>query len=125
VAEIFDGPMPCPGMRFTHGVRGHWGGRIVADVHGDGAARLQTVAAAEELPVHRMLEAFARRTRGPPASNTSLDTDRRPRSMIPATPSNASARRRSTRSRSDRSSSGLHPLPEMVRRPAQGNGSRR
>ena len=76
---LFDaGPLPSPYMLFTHRVRDVWRSRIPAVVHVDGTARAQTVDAAEEPLVHRMLGAFERRTDLPVVVNTSLNTAGRP-----------------------------------------------
>ena len=72
------GPIPSPYMLFTHRVRPGWAERIPAVVHVDGTARVQTVDAADEPLVHRMLEAFRRRTGLPLVVNTSLNTAGRP-----------------------------------------------
>jgi carbamoyltransferase len=78
-AEIFDGgPLPSPYMLFTHGVRPGWAERIPAVVHVDGTARVQTVDAAEEPLVARMLQRFEARTGVPVVVNTSLNTAGRP-----------------------------------------------
>ena len=76
--EIFDGPLPSPYMLFTHRVRPGWRERIPAVVHVDGTARIQSVDAADEPLVARMLEAFERRTGLPVVVNTSLNTAGRP-----------------------------------------------
>ena len=49
-------PIPVPYMLFVHGVAPEWGDRIPAVVHVDGTARIQTVDAASEPLVARMLE---------------------------------------------------------------------
>ncbi|CAA9267645.1 MAG: Carbamoyltransferase [uncultured Acidimicrobiales bacterium] len=77
-SEIFQGVMPSPFMLFTHRVSPEWAPRIPAALHVDGTARIQTVDAAEEPLVARMLEAFARRTGVPVVINTSLNTAGRP-----------------------------------------------
>jgi len=77
-AEIFDGPLPSPYMLFTHRVRPPWTERIPAVVHVDGTARIQTVDAAEEPLVARLLRAVERRTGVPVVVNTSLNTAGRP-----------------------------------------------
>ena len=77
-AEIFDGPLPSPYMLFVHEVREGWAARIPAVVHVDGTARIQTVDAAEEPLVARVLEAFEHRTGVPVVVNTSLNTAGRP-----------------------------------------------
>ena len=77
-AEVFDGPLPSPYMLFTHRVREGWRERIPAVVHVDGTARIQSVDAAAEPLVARMLDAFERRTGLPVVVNTSLNTAGRP-----------------------------------------------
>ncbi len=77
-AEVFSGTLPSPFMLFTHQVRPGWAGRIPAAVHVDGTARVQTVAAADEPLMHRVLAAFERRTGVPVLINTSLNTAGRP-----------------------------------------------
>ncbi|MGE0878863.1 MAG: carbamoyltransferase [Acidimicrobiia bacterium] len=78
-AEIFEGgPIPSPFMLFTHRVRPEWRDRIPAVVHVDGTARIQTVSAADEPLVHRMLSEFERLTGMPVVVNTSLNTAGRP-----------------------------------------------
>ena len=72
------GPIPSPHMLFTHRVRPGWAERIPAVVHVDGTARVQTVDAAVEPLVHRMLEGFRARTGLPMVVNTSLNTAGRP-----------------------------------------------
>jgi carbamoyltransferase len=77
-AELFDGPLPSPYMLFVHDVDAAWRDRIPAVVHVDGTARIQTVDAAVEPLVARMLGAFERRTGLPVVVNTSLNTAGRP-----------------------------------------------
>ena len=77
-ADLFDGPLPSPYMLFTHRVRDGWAERIPAVTHVDGTARIQTVSAAREPLVARMLAAFERRTGVPVVVNTSLNTAGRP-----------------------------------------------
>lgn len=77
-AEVFDGPLPSPYMLFTHAVRDGWRERIPVVTHVDGSARVQTVDAADEPLVARMLTAFDRRTGIPLVVNTSLNTAGRP-----------------------------------------------
>jgi len=77
-AEIFEGPLPSPYMLFTHRVRPEWRQRIAAAVHVDGSARAQTVDAASEPLVHRLLQAVEARTGVPVLINTSLNTAGRP-----------------------------------------------
>jgi carbamoyltransferase len=77
--EVFaTGPIPSPFMLFTHRVRDEWCTRIPAVVHVDGTARAQTVDAATEPLVHRMLGQFCERTGLPVVVNTSLNTAGRP-----------------------------------------------
>jgi carbamoyltransferase len=77
--EIFEGgPIPSPYMLFTHRVRPTWRERIPAVVHVDGTARIQTVDAADEPLIARMLECVERRTGVPVVVNTSLNTAGRP-----------------------------------------------
>ncbi|MFB4296816.1 carbamoyltransferase [Actinomadura sp. NTSP31] len=76
--EIFEGPIPSPYMLFVHRVRPEWRERIPAVVHVDGTARIQTVEAAHEPLVARLLEEFRRRTGVPVVVNTSLNTAGRP-----------------------------------------------
>jgi carbamoyltransferase len=77
--DIFSrGPLPSPYMLFVHDVDPAWRDRIPAVVHVDGTARVQTVDAATEPLVARMLEGFERRTGLPVVINTSLNTAGRP-----------------------------------------------
>jgi carbamoyltransferase len=77
-AEIFDGPLPSPYMLFVHDVAQQWRERIPAVVHVDGTARVQTVDAADEPLVARMLDRFEVLTGLPVVVNTSLNTAGRP-----------------------------------------------
>ena len=77
--ELFSrGPLPSPYMLFVHDVAPAWRDRIPAVVHVDGTARVQTVDAADEPLVARMLSGFERRTGLPVVVNTSLNTAGRP-----------------------------------------------
>jgi len=77
--EIFGrGPARSPYMLFVHDVADEWRSRIPAVVHVDGTARPQTVDAAAEPLVARMLTDFERRTGLPVVVNTSLNTAGRP-----------------------------------------------
>lgn len=77
--EIFSrGPLPSPYMLFVHDVAPEWRDRIPAVTHVDGTARVQTVDAAEEPVLARMLTGFADRTGLPVVVNTSLNTAGRP-----------------------------------------------
>ncbi|MEU7062410.1 carbamoyltransferase [Streptomyces sp. NPDC051578] len=77
-AEIFTGPVPSPYMLFVHDVAPEWRERIPAVVHVDGTARIQTVDAAYEPLVARMLGHFEQLTGLPVVVNTSLNTAGRP-----------------------------------------------
>ncbi len=78
-ADIFSrGPLPSPYMLFVHDVAPAWRERIPAVVHVDGTARVQTVDAADDPLVARMLAAFEGRTGLPVVINTSLNTAGRP-----------------------------------------------
>ncbi|MGN6187418.1 MAG: carbamoyltransferase family protein [Conexibacter sp.] len=77
-AEIFRGRLPSPHMLFTHDVAPAWRERIPAVVHVDGSARIQTVSAADEPLMSRVLEEFEARTGVPVVVNTSLNTAGRP-----------------------------------------------
>jgi carbamoyltransferase len=78
-AEIFSrGPIPSPYMLFVHDVAPEWRERIPAVVHVDGTARIQTVDAATEPTLARMLERFEQRSGLPVVVNTSLNTAGRP-----------------------------------------------
>ncbi|WP_438309706.1 carbamoyltransferase family protein [Streptomyces sp. HUAS TT3] len=77
-AAIFEGPLPSPHMLFVHDVHPAWRDRIPAVVHVDGTARIQTVDAAAEPLVARMLTEFERLTGLPVVVNTSLNTAGRP-----------------------------------------------
>jgi carbamoyltransferase len=77
--QIFGrGPLPSPYMLFVHDVDPQWRERIPAVVHVDGTARVQTVDAAHEPLVARLLEAFEELTGLPVVVNTSLNTAGRP-----------------------------------------------
>jgi carbamoyltransferase len=78
-AEIFGrGPIPSPYMLFVHDVDPAWRDRLPAVVHVDGTARIQTVQAAADPLLARMLTEFERRTGLPVVVNTSLNTAGRP-----------------------------------------------
>jgi carbamoyltransferase len=77
-ADIFEGQLPSPYMLFTHRVKPSWLDRIPAVVHVDGTARIQTIDAADEPLVARMLRHLDRRTGVPVVVNTSLNTAGRP-----------------------------------------------
>jgi carbamoyltransferase len=76
--DVFTGPIPSPYMLFTHGVKPAWKDRIPVVTHVDGSARVQTVDAADEPLVHRMIAKFAQKTGIPVVVNTSLNTAGRP-----------------------------------------------
>ncbi|QHC00391.1 carbamoyltransferase [Epidermidibacterium keratini] len=78
-SDIFQrGPLPSPYMLFVHDVAPRWQDRIPAVVHADQTARVQTIDAASEPVVARLLHAFEKRTRLPVLVNTSLNTAGRP-----------------------------------------------
>jgi carbamoyltransferase len=78
-AELFGrGPLPSPYMLFVHDVYPHWTDKIPAVTHVDNTARIQTVDAAAEPLLARMLTEFAARTGLPVVVNTSLNTAGRP-----------------------------------------------
>ncbi|MDT7729220.1 MAG: carbamoyltransferase [Actinomycetota bacterium] len=78
-AELFGrGPLPSPYMLFIHDVDPRWRDRLAAVTHVDGTARVQTVDAAENPLLHRMLGEFDARTGIPAVVNTSLNTAGRP-----------------------------------------------
>jgi carbamoyltransferase len=78
-AELFGrGPLPSPYMLFIHDVAPQWRERLAAVTHVDGTARVQTVDAAENPLLHRMLGEFGTRTGIPAVVNTSLNTAGRP-----------------------------------------------
>ncbi|MFI6043851.1 carbamoyltransferase [Nocardia sp. NPDC051321] len=78
-AEIFErGPLPSPYMLFVHDVVPAWRARIPAVTHVDGTARVQTVDAADNPVLARMLTEFDKRTGLPVVVNTSLNTAGRP-----------------------------------------------
>ncbi len=77
-ADVFEGPLPSPYMLFTHRVRPQWREIIPAAVHVDGSARIQTVDAATESTVARILDLFERRTGIPAVINTSFNTAEQP-----------------------------------------------
>ncbi|OPC79695.1 carbamoyltransferase [Embleya scabrispora] len=113
-AELFEGPMPSRYMLFTHRVAAHWRERIPAVVHVDGTARIQTVEAADQPLLARMLGIFEQITGLPVVVNTSLNTAGRPMVDDP---------------RDALECFGSAPVdllalgPFVVRRPAMGDGS--
>ena len=77
--EVFEaGPIPSPHMLFVHLLRPEWADRLPAVAHVDGTARAQTVDAADEPLLHRMLGHFETMTGLPAVVNTSLNTAGRP-----------------------------------------------
>lgn len=84
-AELFGrGPLPSPYMLFVHDVAPDWRDRIPAVTHVDGTARIQTVDAAGEPTLARLLTEFEHRTGLPVVVNTSLNTAGRPMVDHPA-----------------------------------------
>lgn len=78
-ADLFGrGPLPSPYMLFIHDVAPKWRERLAAVTHVDGTARAQTVDAAENPLLHRMLREFDTLTGIPAVVNTSLNTAGRP-----------------------------------------------
>jgi carbamoyltransferase len=78
-AELFArGPLPSPYMLFIHDVVPQWRDRLGAVTHVDGTARVQTVDAADDSLLARMLTEFDERTGIPAVVNTSLNTAGRP-----------------------------------------------
>ncbi|HEY4464874.1 MAG TPA: carbamoyltransferase C-terminal domain-containing protein [Streptosporangiaceae bacterium] len=78
-AEIFTrGPLPSDYMLFVHDVAPAWRDLIAAVVHEDGTARIQTVDAARQPLLARLLSRFADLTGLPVVVNTSLNTAGRP-----------------------------------------------
>ncbi|HEV7976834.1 carbamoyltransferase family protein [Amycolatopsis sp.] len=78
-AELFGrGPLPSPYMLFIHDVTPAWRDRLPAVTHVDGTARAQTVDAASNPLLARMLTEFDARTGIPAVVNTSLNTAGRP-----------------------------------------------
>jgi carbamoyltransferase len=77
-AELFSGPLPTPHMLFSHEVDPRWIDQIPAAVRIDGTARIQTVDAADEPLLARMLDEFERRTGIPVVINTGLKAAGRP-----------------------------------------------
>ncbi|MEO3792257.1 carbamoyltransferase N-terminal domain-containing protein [Nonomuraea sp. B10E15] len=72
-AEIFDPGLPDPYMLFDHVVRAGWTARVPAVLHVDGTARLQTVTAARQPVLARVLQAYERLSGIPVLCNTSAN----------------------------------------------------
>jgi carbamoyltransferase len=66
-------PVPSPWMLLTFPVRSEMRGRIPAVVHADGSARVQSVTAAQEPSLHRLLGLFGGLTGVPCLMNTSFN----------------------------------------------------
>jgi carbamoyltransferase len=66
-------PMPSPFMLLTFPVRADARPIVPAVVHADGSARFQTVTAAQEPSLHRLLGLFGDRTGVPCLMNTSFN----------------------------------------------------
>jgi carbamoyltransferase len=78
-AEIFSrGPLPSDYMLFVHDVAPAWRDLVAAVVHVDGTARIQTIDAARQPLLARMLHRFDALTGLPVVVNTSLNTAGRP-----------------------------------------------
>jgi carbamoyltransferase len=76
--EFFTLGQSAPFMSMASGVTEAARQRIPAIVHANGTARLQTVTAAQNPFMHRVLEAFGRRTGTPVLINTSLNVKGQP-----------------------------------------------
>lgn len=76
--EFFTLGQRAPFMSMASGVTEAARERIPAVVHANGTARLQTVSSAQNPFIHRVLEAFGRRTGVPVLINTSLNVKGRP-----------------------------------------------
>jgi carbamoyltransferase len=66
-------PVPSPWMLLTFPVREEMRARVPAVVHADGSARVQTVTAAQEPSLHRLLGLFGERAGVPCLMNTSFN----------------------------------------------------
>ena len=71
--RFVDRPMPSPFMLLTFPVRADARSIVPAVVHADGSARFQTVTAAQEPSLHRLLGLFGDRTGVPCLMNTSFN----------------------------------------------------
>lgn len=71
--DYFDLPDESPWMMFAVPVRPDKRSLIPAVTHEDGTARVQTVRAEENPPLHRLLRAFGERTGAPVLLNTSFN----------------------------------------------------
>jgi carbamoyltransferase len=76
--DIFEGDEPSPYMLIAKRVRPEWKDRIPAVVHVDGSARVQTVDAASNPVLYRLLEAFDALTGVPVLVNTSFNVKGEP-----------------------------------------------
>jgi carbamoyltransferase len=81
--DLFEIDGRSPYMQFAVPVRPHWRGRIPAVVHVDGTARVQTVSAADNPLLRRVLESFERSTGVPCVLNTSLNSHGEPIAAAP------------------------------------------
>ncbi len=86
--EIFEGDEPSPYMLLAKRVRAEWKDRIPAVVHVDGTARVQTVEAASNAVLYRLLKEFDAITGVPVLVNTSFNVKGEP---IVETPQDAMA----------------------------------
>jgi carbamoyltransferase len=77
-AEIFEGEEPSPYMLLAKRVRPEWKDRIPAIVHVDGTARVQTVDAASNGVLYRLLKEFDAITGVPVLLNTSFNVKGEP-----------------------------------------------
>ncbi len=86
--DIFESDEPSPYMLITKRVRAEWRHRIPAVVHVDGSARVQTVDAATNPVLYRLLKEFDALTGVPVLVNTSFNVKGEP---IVETPQDAMA----------------------------------
>ncbi|NUN52861.1 MAG: hypothetical protein HUU06_08770 [Planctomycetaceae bacterium] len=73
LADFVEVPVPSPWMLLTFPVKESMRPRIPAVVHADGSARMQTVTAAQEPSLHRLLGLFGERAGVPCLMNTSFN----------------------------------------------------
>jgi carbamoyltransferase len=78
VGRYFEIGQPAPYMSFAPRVRPEWRDRLAAIVHEDGTARVQTVTAAQNPWLHRLLGEFEAARGHDVLLNTSLNTKGRP-----------------------------------------------
>src|SRR5262249_4436685 len=76
--EIFEGNEDSPYMLLAKRVRPEWRDKIPAVVHVDGTARVQTIRAETNKPLHGLLKAFEALTGVPVLVNTSFNINAQP-----------------------------------------------